>query len=110
MRKPISTLLATAAALGATSAASAKDPVVTEGDKVSVTVSYADLNLATPEGMAALTRRIDRAADRVCERANPLDLRSSEAWQECKNKARDEAMEQLSLANPFDGVELASLV
>ncbi|WP_162925336.1 UrcA family protein [Aurantiacibacter odishensis] len=31
-----------------------------------VTVSYNDLNLATPGGIAALDRRIDRAAMRVC--------------------------------------------
>ena len=32
----------------------------------SVTVSYNDLNLASPSGIAALDRRIDRAAMQVC--------------------------------------------
>jgi UrcA family protein len=117
MRKPIITVLAAAAAFVATSGAIAKEPLVEDDTKVSVTVSYADLDLKTAEGMAALTRRIDRAADRVCERATPLELRSYDAWQECKAKARDGAMEQLdgsavntlSLNNPFDGIELASV-
>jgi UrcA family protein len=43
--------------------------VGTAGNTVtrSVTVKYADLNIADPEGAAALYRRIVRAAEEVCQ-------------------------------------------
>ena len=37
-----------------------------EGDQRSAKVSYIDLDLATPEGVAELDRRIDSAAREIC--------------------------------------------
>lgn len=45
-------------------AATATPAMAEQGE--SVVVSYNDLNLTTPAGLAALDRRIDRAAMRVC--------------------------------------------
>ena len=114
MRKPIITVIA-ALAITVAGTAHAKPPAVDPGT-ISETVSYADLNLASPAGMETLTKRIERAADRVCRVGGHL-LSSAEEFQSCREKARAGAMEQLnpepldglSLANPFDGLELASI-
>ncbi len=53
------------AALAAAMIAATATPAMAEQGE-SVVVSYNDLNLTTPAGLAALDRRIDRAAMRVC--------------------------------------------
>ena len=108
MRNSIVTVLAALAAAAVAVPASAETlPVVIEDAPVAV-VTYGDLNLTTPEGAAALDARIGRAVDRVCERPDLRSLKAGAAWKACQAEARDNAMEQLSLGNPFDSVELAS--
>ena len=114
--KPINLVLAAAAAAMASGAA-AKTGDAPNTETVSETISYADLNLATPAGRKALEGRIGRAADRVCARSGADRLADSADFRTCRSKARDEAMEQvpgepldpLSLANPFEGIALASV-
>lgn len=54
----------------------------------SIAVRYADLNLASEEGAAALDGRIQRAADRVCGRdADNRDLTTIAAANACRKKA-----------------------
>lgn len=54
----------------------------------SMAVSYHDLNLATQEGKAALTKRINRAADAVCAEANQTgNLAMRRAYSACRNVA-----------------------
>ena len=50
----------------------------------SETVSYADLNLASPAGIAALDRRIDRAVRRVCGASHPADLNTGFQVRQCR--------------------------
>jgi len=103
MRKSIFTVLAAAAVAGGLA-----NPALAADETVSVTVSYADLDVADPAGAEALTQRIDSAVKRVCERPNIRNLKAMAAWEECKANALAGAMEQLSLVTPYDEVELAS--
>ncbi len=93
MRNAIVTVLAAAAA----------------DETVTVTVPYADLDVADPAGADALTQRIDAAVDKVCARPDIRDLKAMVAWEECKAAAHAGALEQLSLTNPYADLALASV-
>jgi UrcA family protein len=41
-------------------------PMVVEAERPHAAISYADLNLASPAGQAALKARVERAAARLC--------------------------------------------
>lgn len=61
-------------------------------------ISYADLNLATPEGQAVLERRITTALEDICgtnEVRTGTRLRSSESRQ-CLKEARANAKKQVA--------------
>jgi UrcA family protein len=61
-----------------------------DADVLQRAVSYADLDLTSPAGVAAFDRRIDAAVTQVCGRA---DLRDMAAWSErkqCRAKARSQ--------------------
>jgi len=102
MRKSLLTPLAALAVAGFAAPAAA-------ADEPKVTVPYADLNLATPAGTAALEARIDAAVREVCGKPYLRDLKAMTAWEECKATARIGAMEQLSVIEPYEGLALASL-
>ena len=57
----------------------------------SMAVGYHDLNLSTPEGQAALTKRISRAADAVCAEAKSQDLAMRQAYKACRTQAINSA-------------------
>lgn len=57
------------------------------GDTVSTRVSYADLNLDTPEGLDALKARIDFAAQRVCGTRSAQSLIEQRASEQCRVEA-----------------------
>lgn len=103
MRKSIVTVLAAVSFAGmiASPAAAAED--------VSVVVSYADLNLSAPAGTAALDRRIEAAADKVCERPSVRELKAMAEWDACKAGAKAGALEQLSILEPYESFALASV-
>jgi UrcA family protein len=103
MRKSIVTVLAAAALAGGLST-----PVAAAEEPVSVTVAFADLDVADPAGADALTLRIGAAVDKVCVRPDIRNLKAMVAWEECKSAALDGALEQLSLVAPYAEVELAS--
>jgi UrcA family protein len=103
MRKSIFAVLAAAAVAGGLA-----NPAFAADETVSVTVSYADLDVADPAGAETLTRRIDSAVERVCERPDIRNLKAMAAWEECKAAALAGAMEQLSLVAPYADIELAS--
>lgn len=103
MRNSIVTVLAAAALAG-----SVATPAVAAEDVVSVTVPFADLDIADPAGANALTQRIDSAVDKVCDRPDMRNLKAMIAWEECKTEALAGAMEQLSLVAPYADIELAS--
>ena len=50
------------------------------------TVSYADLDLDSPAGRAALDRRIENAVRQVCGRAFPIDLQSHNQVRQCRQQ------------------------
>lgn len=79
---------------------------------VSEPVSYADLNLRTPSGQAALDRRISAAARRLCEvNGQSRDLgewvRQRRCFRESMYLARSRARVAIAQAQA-DGVSLAS--
>jgi UrcA family protein len=103
MRKSIVTVLAAAALAGGFAT-----PACAAAETVSVTVPYADLDVANPAGADALSQRIDSAVEKVCHRPDMRNLKGMVAWEECKAAALAGAMEQLSLVQPYADVDLAS--
>jgi UrcA family protein len=79
---PALTLISLSPLLAAGEAAAAQ----TASTVPSVTVSYRDLNLATPEGTGTLYRRIRGAARTVCGEAG-RSLREQGLWTSCYNDA-----------------------
>lgn len=69
-----------------------------------VHVSYADLNLHTAAGAAALNRRIKRAAEQVCGFSGDRDLARQAQFKACTARAIADAVASLKNAN----VQLAS--
>ena len=67
----------------------ARTPDTGSSETVQVVVRYGDLNLATPEGAAALRARVDRAAMLVKGDVDPRDLRAVAE----QRKARAAALE-----------------
>ncbi len=107
MNKSLITVFAALAATVAVPAGAATVSVALDDAPVAI-VTYDDLVVASPAGAAALDSRIGRAVDKVCQRPDLRELKAVAAWKACQEEARDGAMEQLSLTNPFDAVELAS--
>lgn len=101
MRNPIVIILAALALSGMGAAPAAAE------DEVSVSVDFADLDLTV--GSAALARRIDAAVKEVCAKPDIRNLKAMTAWEECKASARIGALDQLSIASPYEGVELVSV-
>jgi UrcA family protein len=104
MRNAIVTVLAAAALAGGLAT-----PAVAADETVTVTVPYADLDVADPADAEALTQRIATAVEKVCDRPDIRDLKGMVAWEACKTTAHAGALEQLSLANPYTELELASV-
>lgn len=69
-----------------------------ELDRVSVKVSYADLDLTSAAGAATLHRRIEAAADKACSRAWISESRSSAGWKKCHADALEGAARQIAEA------------
>lgn len=61
----------------------------------SVAVSYADLDLSRPAGVAVLDRRLARAADAVCGVPDARDLRAAIATRACRTAALTAANAEL---------------
>lgn len=69
-------------------------------EKHSVSVEYSDLNLGTPEGQAALDRRILKAAERVCDanRAKTGTRLENREARECVTMAAKQVRSQIAAA------------
>ncbi|MBC7160260.1 MAG: UrcA family protein [Porphyrobacter sp.] len=65
----------------------------------SISVAYGDLDLTTPEGEAELTRRVRKAALRVCRFRADGSVNDATAEQACYRQARVRA-----------GVEIAQII
>ena len=69
-------------------------PAITEGSSVSI--GFADLDLAHAEGRNVLAKRVQRAAELACERPYLRDLTGMVAYQRCVANALNEARSQLA--------------
>lgn len=88
MRKTFAALTAAAIAIAGTGA-----------NAESISIKYTDLNLASPEGQAALERRIDAAARKVCalgEVQTGTRIRNREA-RKCYDRAKSQATKQFAV-------------
>jgi UrcA family protein len=95
MTRKITYIIVAIAALTGTSAV-AKHSIV-DTDIPVRNVVYADLNLASPAGMAALHNRVNSAVLSVCGNADERDLRAMAAIHACRAKARDATQSQIAL-------------
>lgn len=103
MRKSIVTVLAALAVSAAATPAAAE-----EFERASVVVSFADLDLTKPAGVATLQSRIRTAVNQVCSKVEPRILRGQIAWEQCKADSLADAMEQLAALTPAPNLALAS--
>jgi UrcA family protein len=88
-RKILTSLLAAAIAVGATSVAAAAPAE----DRVSVRVPIADLNLQSEAGARVALRRITNAAGSICgDEADTRDLRRQALFQACVRHVVGEAV------------------
>jgi len=65
---------------------------VDAGERASIRVQYADLDLARDPGVNSLYARLRRAAADVCERPGSRDLKSRALEAQCRDQALDEAV------------------
>ena len=100
LRQRSATALALALAFFASQPLCAETSISVHGTPVR-TVGYADLDLATPAGMAALDRRIAAAARNVC--AAPVYSTASKAEYTCRSAAAAAAWAQLAPAEVASG-------
>lgn len=67
-------------------------PAIAHAEAFSTTVSYADLNLSTPQGQATLKSRIAMAVTKVCGANDAmLDLAQRVEISKCRAKASHDA-------------------
>ncbi|HET7315965.1 MAG TPA: UrcA family protein [Sphingomicrobium sp.] len=62
------------------------------------TISYADLNLANPAGVAALEGRLKLASNRLCHDLKVTPMQDTVAVSQCRAAILDSAKRQLDLA------------
>lgn len=70
-----------------------------ELNRVSVTVSYADLDVTTDAGAATLHGRIDAGVKEVCSRPSLRELKAVAAWQKCRTDALQSAADRIAEAH-----------
>jgi UrcA family protein len=76
-------------------------------------VSYADLDLNTPGGIATLDRRIRGAIHGVCGPADPRDLQGQDVDRQCRNLATANARTQRTIvlaraSSAYGAIQLSS--
>jgi UrcA family protein len=64
-------------------------------EKTSLPVPYGDLDLSRPEGVLKLYKRIEFAAQRVCESYASTELERHPAYLKCYSKAVDDAVRKV---------------
>jgi UrcA family protein len=100
----VTALFCTAAfmATGAIAAGRAGDDTVRVVDPIRVTdsiaVSYAAADVIRPEAAKALYRHIRRAAKMVCHEPDIRDLPFYSAYQQCFDRAVDDAVEKVNVS------------
>lgn len=84
--------------LGAAISVSAVGSMGVPEHTVSKAVSYADLNLANPEGVRSLNSRVRKAARDLCTSRGPKPLTTLFAERACMREAIDGASGKIELA------------
>jgi len=97
MKRILTGLFCLSAALAVAGAQSAGlAPLPDRGREVrSLTVNFADLDLASAEGAQTLYGRLKTAARRVCGKADLRDLRAVEDVKGCRAEALDSAVTRI---------------
>ncbi len=85
------------AALLAVGSCFAHAAVADDHGAMAVEVRYADLNLASPQGVQVLKRRISNAAIQVCGADPGLDVRAMSRHRSCVQHASESALAQVGL-------------
>jgi UrcA family protein len=98
------------AAVATLTASAALAQVEARTDRVTLTrsVSYADLNLATPDGQATLDRRVAGAIRRICPRPDSSSLRELADHQRCTAEARASIEPQITALKANKPIEFAT--
>ena len=78
--------------------AQGESPVVVEGGRPTAIVSYADLDLGSSSGQAALNGRIERAASQLCLEGAHRDVGTKVLEARCFNGAMASAKPQVDRA------------
>ncbi len=97
MKKIVSLGLAVCAAI-APVAASASNVEIADDGSYRITVSYADLNLASEAGKHMLNTRLKSAARAVCGPEGTISLRENQKAEECSQAILRAAQPQVALA------------
>lgn len=61
-------------------------------------VSYADLDLSSPAGMATVEHRVNGAIAEVCGTPSPFDLHALRLAQQCRRTAKADAETRVAMA------------
>lgn len=80
---PVLAAVAASAVLVLPTASIANTITDNDSEQVTATVSYADLNLANPEGSSELQGRIKTAAQDLCGMPRPVELADVQASRTC---------------------------
>jgi UrcA family protein len=64
-------------------------------DKRTVSVRYADADLASAEGVQALYQKLERASRRACRRPDERSLAARADWRSCRSAALDAAVTEV---------------
>jgi UrcA family protein len=83
-------------AVASPAAAAAADDRV--NDRVNILVSFADLNLSTADGAAALQQRVNRAVNRICGTAYLRDMTRISAIDRCRAAVNSSVQDDFDLA------------
>ncbi len=94
-RIPLFAAAALAAVLIAPSAAAATAAPTAKSETTRIVVNYADLDLDTDQGAAALQRRLVAAARRACGTPDLRELRQSRQARDCAESAIGRAVEEI---------------
>jgi UrcA family protein len=81
-------LIAAAALCAAVSAPAFAQVQAQDADVLQRHVSYADLDLSSPAGIATFNQRIEAAVVRVCPGPDGVDLKAWRKTQTCRSNAR----------------------
>jgi UrcA family protein len=100
-------ILASALPLSLLAAAPAAAEPSDSSNAPAESIQFADLNLATADGMAQLNRRIARATETVCGSYASKDIVEQDAVTACRNKVRSSIEPQLAKARNADQTKLA---